>query len=107
MAKETLSLPDDDAALQEKAAYLIDHCGPLGDKARPYPVQRLQIELPLRYLATQHRLKKGSTLHRARGQPMYQVSLQEAEQHCHGDGAQYDAGRKLTPLHLILADHVE
>jgi hypothetical protein len=25
MAKETLSLPDDDAALQEKAANLIDH----------------------------------------------------------------------------------
>src|SRR5262249_51891995 len=45
MAKETLSLPDDDAALQEKAAYLINHCGPFADKARPYPVQRLQIEL--------------------------------------------------------------
>ena len=45
MAKETRSLPDDDAALQEKAAYLIDHCGPLADKARPHPVQRLQIEL--------------------------------------------------------------
>ena len=45
MAKETVSLPDDDAALQEKAANLIDHCGPFADKARPYPVQRLQIEL--------------------------------------------------------------
>jgi hypothetical protein len=42
MAKETVSLPDDDAALQEKAANLIDHCGPFADKARPYPVQRLQ-----------------------------------------------------------------
>ena len=45
MAKETQSLPDDDAALQEKAANLIDHCGPFADKARPYSVQRLQIEL--------------------------------------------------------------
>jgi hypothetical protein len=45
MAKETLSLPDDDAALQEKAANLIDHCGAFADKARPYPVQCLQIEL--------------------------------------------------------------
>src|ERR1700746_1479727 len=45
MAKETQSLPDDDAALQEKAANLIDHCGPFTDKARPYPVQRLQVEL--------------------------------------------------------------
>ena len=45
MAKETRSLPDDDAALQEKAANLIDRGGPFADKARPYPVQRLQIEL--------------------------------------------------------------
>ena len=45
MAKEAVSLPDDDAALQEKAANLIDHCGPFADKARSYPVQRLQIEL--------------------------------------------------------------
>jgi hypothetical protein len=45
MAKETQSLPDDDTALQEKATNLIDHCGPFADKARPYPVQRLQIEL--------------------------------------------------------------
>src|SRR6516225_1299904 len=45
MAKEAVSLPDDDAALQEKAANLIDHCGPFADKARPYPVQCLQIEL--------------------------------------------------------------
>src|SRR5215831_14891156 len=37
-------LPDDDAALQEKAANLIDHCGPFADKARPHPVQRLQIK---------------------------------------------------------------
>src|SRR5262245_24893236 len=41
---ETLSLPDDDAALQEKAAYLIDHCSPFANKAGPYAVQRLQIE---------------------------------------------------------------
>src|SRR6516165_12041385 len=45
MAKEAVSLPDDDAALQEKAANLIDHCGPFADKARSYAVQRLQIEL--------------------------------------------------------------
>src|SRR5215469_17384157 len=45
MAKETLSLPDDDAVLQEKAANLIDHCGAFANKARPYPVQCLQIEL--------------------------------------------------------------
>ena len=38
-------MPDDDAALQKKAANLIDHCGPLADQARPYPVQRLQIQL--------------------------------------------------------------
>jgi hypothetical protein len=44
MAKETVSLPDDDAALQEKAANLIDYCNPFADKARPYPVQRLQIK---------------------------------------------------------------
>ena len=45
MAKETVSLPDDDAAFQEKAANLIDHCGPLTDQARPDAVQRLQIQL--------------------------------------------------------------
>src|SRR6516164_3149280 len=45
MAKEAVSLPDHDAALQEKAADLIDHCGAFADKARPYPVQCLQIEL--------------------------------------------------------------
>ena len=45
MAKETVSLPNDDAALQKKAANLIDHCGPFADKARPHPVQCLQIEL--------------------------------------------------------------
>src|SRR5215471_12969353 len=45
MTKETLSLPDDDAVLQEKAANLIDHCGAFANKARPYPVQCLQIEL--------------------------------------------------------------
>jgi hypothetical protein len=38
-------LSDDDAALQKKAANLIDHCGPLADQARPDPVQRLQIQL--------------------------------------------------------------
>ena len=38
MAKEAVSLPDDDAALQEKAANLINHCGPLADKARAHPV---------------------------------------------------------------------
>ena len=45
MAKETHSLPDDDATLQKKAPNLIDHCGPFADKARPYSVQRLQIQL--------------------------------------------------------------
>src|SRR5215831_517028 len=45
MAKETLSLPHDDAVLQEEAANLIDHCGAFANKARPYPVQCLQIEL--------------------------------------------------------------
>src|SRR5215467_8066701 len=45
MAKETLSLPDDDAALQEKAANLIDDGCAFANKARPYPVQCLQIEL--------------------------------------------------------------
>ena len=45
MAKEPQSLPNDDAALQQKAADLIDHRSPLADKARPHPVQRLQIEL--------------------------------------------------------------
>src|SRR5262249_10473317 len=45
MAKETLSLPGDDAVLQEKAANLIDHRGAFANKARPYPVQCLQIEL--------------------------------------------------------------
>src|SRR5215469_18195010 len=45
MAKQPQSLPDNDAALQEKTANLIDHCGPFADKARPHPVQRLQIEL--------------------------------------------------------------
>ena len=38
-------MSDDDAALQKKAANLIDHGGPLTDKTRPYPVQRLQIQL--------------------------------------------------------------
>jgi hypothetical protein len=38
MAKEPRPLPNDDAALQEKAANLIDHGGPLADKARPHPV---------------------------------------------------------------------
>ena len=38
-------MPDDDAALEKKAANLIDHCGPLADQARPDPVQRLQIQL--------------------------------------------------------------
>ena len=45
MAKEPQSLPNDDAALQEKAANLIDHGSPVADKARSYAVQRLQIEL--------------------------------------------------------------
>src|SRR6476646_847117 len=45
LAKEPRSLPNDYAALQEKAANLIDHGGPLADKARAYPVKRLQIEL--------------------------------------------------------------
>src|SRR3981081_863185 len=36
---------NDNAALQQKTAHLIDHCGSLADKARPYPVQRLQIQL--------------------------------------------------------------
>jgi hypothetical protein len=45
LAKEPQSLPNDDAALQEKAANLIDHGSPLADKARPHPVQRIQIEL--------------------------------------------------------------
>ena len=30
---------------RQKAAYLIDHGGPLADQARPDPVQRLQIQL--------------------------------------------------------------
>jgi ABC transporter substrate binding protein len=38
MAKEMQSLPDDDAALQEKAANLIDHCG-------PFAVQRPSITI--------------------------------------------------------------
>ena len=38
-------MSDDDAALEKKAANLIDHCGPLADQARPDPVQRLQIQL--------------------------------------------------------------
>ena len=45
LAKKAQSLSDDDAALQKKAANLIDHCGPLADEARPDPVQRLQIQL--------------------------------------------------------------
>jgi hypothetical protein len=35
----------------------------------------------------------GSALHRARGQPVDQMALQQAEQHRHGDRAQDDAGR--------------
>jgi hypothetical protein len=31
LAKETQSLPHDDAAFQKKTAHLIDHCGPLTD----------------------------------------------------------------------------
>ena len=38
-------MPDDDAALQKKAANLVDYRGPFADQARPYPVQRLQIQL--------------------------------------------------------------
>ena len=38
-------MPDDDAALQKKAANLVDYRGPFADEARPYPVQRLQIQL--------------------------------------------------------------
>jgi hypothetical protein len=38
-------LPDDDAALQKKAANLVNYRGPLADQARPDPVQRLQIQL--------------------------------------------------------------
>ena len=38
-------MSDCDAALQKKAANLIDHCGPLADQARPDPVQGLQIQL--------------------------------------------------------------
>src|SRR6202451_1578116 len=45
LAKEAQSLSDDDAALEKKAANLIDHCGPLADQARADPVQRLQIQL--------------------------------------------------------------
>jgi len=43
LAKETQSLPDDDAPFQKKAAHPIDHCGPLANQARPDPVQCLQI----------------------------------------------------------------
>ena len=43
LAEEAQSLPDDDAALQEKAANLIDHSSPFADQTRPHPVQRLQI----------------------------------------------------------------
>ena len=38
-------MPDDDAALQKKTANLVDYRGPFADEARPYPVQRLQIQL--------------------------------------------------------------
>ena len=38
-------MPDDNSALQEQTANLIDHCGSLADKARPHPVQHLQIQL--------------------------------------------------------------
>ena len=38
LAKEAQSLPDDDAALQKKAANLVDYRGPFADEARPYPV---------------------------------------------------------------------
>ena len=50
---------DDDAALQEKAAYLMDHCGPLADKARPHPVQRLQIELLIGLIEGQFKARCG------------------------------------------------
>src|SRR5215469_14123431 len=60
MAKETLSLPHDDAVLQQKAANLIDHCGAFANKARPYPVQRLQIQLFV-----------GLGWHKARRRPLH------------------------------------
>src|SRR6202051_1561591 len=45
LAKERRSLPDNDAAVQKKAANLIDRCSSVADQARPHPVQRLQIQL--------------------------------------------------------------
>ena len=38
-------MPNDDPTFQKKATNLIDHCGPLTNKALPHPVQRLQIQL--------------------------------------------------------------
>ena len=38
-------MSDNDAALEKKAANLIDYCGPLADQARAHPMQRLQIQL--------------------------------------------------------------
>ena len=43
--RKAQSLPDDDAALQKKTANFVDYRGPFADEARPYPVQRLQIQL--------------------------------------------------------------
>jgi hypothetical protein len=56
-------LSDDDAALENKAANLIDHCGPLADQARPNPVQRLEIELFV-----------GFGWNKARRRPLYRLS---------------------------------
>ena len=45
LAKEAKPLAHRDAALQKKAADLIDHSCPITDQARSYAVQRLQIQL--------------------------------------------------------------